>query len=341
MIARAKVLRVLALVAMLLCLPLFAFVHLLGALGVVFAQWPASAGLRDVLGWTYGILLVFALIKYRPFWRTAALSLLAPFVIWLLYGLIHPKTDGKYPPETSRASTVSIVGDHATIHDVRDFVYRSETDFDARWEDRTYDLTQIRTTDLTACWWTEGQQIAHTMVSFGFADGTYVICSIEIRREEDEVYGPIDGLYRRYELIYVWGDERDLIGLRTNYRKEEVRLYRTTLTPDESRRLFVEYLRETAAIAAEPVFYNTFTRNCTSCIGDRINASLDRGIPWYRRRLRNGLTDQRAFDLGWLVGDQSAGFAPLRARSCINERAQAVGARAPDFSAQIRAHFTH
>jgi Domain of unknown function (DUF4105) len=333
--AMSVVLRIAKLAACAVAIPLFAFVHLLGCLGVAFAQWPTAPAARYTFAALYALGLVAALIRVRPRLRTAAISLLAPLLIWLLYGLVEPKRDGRYPPETSRAARAEFDGERFTLRDVRNFEYRTETDFEVRFEDRSYDLRDVRTVDYVVCWWTPDRQIAHTMLSFGFADGRYLCCSIEIRREVEEIYGPIDGLYRRYELIYVWGDERDLIRLRTNYRGEDVCLYRTTCSTDDSRRLLEDYLDATNQLAADPAFYNTLQRNCTSCIRDHINHVLPRKIPWYARRLRNGFTDRRTWEAKWLVGDGE--FEALQAASRIVERAKAADQDAA-FSQRIRTH---
>lgn len=327
--------RVFGIIAIVMLAPVFVFVHLLGALGVAYAAWPGSESFRVALAVLYGLALVFALIRWRPRWRTALLSFLGPLLVWLSYGLIEPKANGQYPPETSRAVRVVRNGDRFVLHDVRNFDYRTETDFDVRFEDREYDLNQVRTADYIVCWWTEDRQVAHTMMSFGFTDGRYLICSIEIRREVDEIYGPVDGLFRRYELIYIWGDERDLIRLRTNYRGEDVCLYRTTCSPSDSRKLLEDYLRATNELASQPVFYNTFSRNCTSSIRDHINHVLARKIPWYARRLRNGFTDERSYEGGWIVGNTD--FPTLQAASRIVDRARAADAD-PHFSDRIRTH---
>lgn len=333
--AQSKVRRAFVLAGNIVAIPPLAFVHLLTALGIRYAAWPSGDVPRTILAVVYGIGIVFAVIRWRPRWRTVALTLVFPLLVWALYGMIEPKRDARYPPETSRMARVERSGDHVILRDVRDFEYRTELDFDPRWVDREFDLSDVRTLDYVVCWWTEGRQIAHTMMSFGFSDGRYLCCSIEIRREAGEIYGPIEGLYRRYELIYVWGNERDLIRLRTNYRGEEVHLYRTTCTPEESRALLEDYLAETARLASEPAFYNTFSRNCTSSIRDHINAVLDRKIPWYARRLRNGWTDERAFAGGWIEGGPD--FAALQRSARINERALAADSD-PDFSQRIRTH---
>lgn len=319
-----------------MAIAVLAVVHLFACLGIAYAQWPESHGARSILVAGYAFGLVFLLIRGRSRWkRVAASSLLAPLAVWMLYDRIEPKRDGRYPPETSRASTVEFAGDRFTIRDVRNFDYRSESDFDVRFEDRSYDLRTVSTVDYVVCWWTTDRQIAHTMLSFGFDDGRYLCCSIEIRREIDESYGPIEGLFRRYELIYVWGDERDLIRLRTNHRGEDVCLYRTTCSRAEARSLLEDYLVTTRALAEKPAFYNTLQRNCTTSIRDHIDRVLPRKIPWYARRLRNGFTDRRAWEGGWLAG--TGDFEAIQAEARIVERARAAE-RDPAFSRLIRTH---
>ena len=133
-----------------------------------------------------------------------------------------------------------------------------------RYDDRTFDLRELDAVDLIAVYWM-GDAIAHIMVSFGFA-GDHVAISIETRKEKGEAYSSIAGFFKRYELIYVVGDERDLIRVRTNYRRPEelVYLYRTRTRPDNARRLFLEYVDKINQLKEQPEFYNTLTTNCTT-----------------------------------------------------------------------------
>ena len=188
------------------------------------------------------------------------------------------------------------------------------------------------TVDLIAVYWT-GDAIAHIMVSFGFA-GEHVAFSIETRKEKGEAYSSIAGFFKRYELIYVVGDERDLIRVRTDYRRPEelVYLYRTRAGPENARRLFLEYVGKINQLKERPEFYNTLTTNCTTDVWSLVRR-LSGQFPLDWRVLLSGYFPEYAYELDSL--DTSMPFAELKARSLINDQAHAAD-QAPDFSARIR-----
>ena len=223
-------------------------------------------------------------------------------------------------------------GDLVTVHNIRNFDYRTEQDFVPRYDERTFDLRQLDAVDLIAVYWA-GDAIAHIMVSFGF-DGDHVAFSIETRKEKDEAYSSIAGFFKRYELIYVVGDERDLIRVRTNYRRPEelAYVYRTRAPPENARRLFLEYIDKINQLKERPEFYNTLITNCTTDVWSLVRALSDQ-IPLDRRVLLSGHFPEYAYDLGSL--DTSMPFAELKAISLINAKAHAAD-RDPNFSGRIR-----
>jgi hypothetical protein len=178
-----------------------------------------------------------------------------------------------------------------------------------------------------------GDAIAHVMVSFGFA-GDHVAFSIETRKEKGEAYSSIAGFFKRYELIYVVGDERDLIRVRTSYRRPEelVYLYRTRMNPDNARRLFLEYVGKINQLKEQPEFYNTLTTNCTTDVWSLARALSDQ-VPLDWRVLLSGYFPEYAYDFGSL--DTSMPFAELKTRSLINDKAHAAGDD-PGFAGRIR-----
>ena len=176
---------------------------------------------------------------------------------------ISPSKEGNWPPEVARLAQASIDGDRVTIRNVRNFEWQSADTYIERWEERSYSLASLNRLDLIASYWA-GPHIAHVMLSFGFDTGAQLVASIEIRRSKDQEYSTLKGFCRNYELIYVLGDERDLIRLRTTFREERVYLYRLRTPPALVRRIFLEYLRTVNELAARPSFYNTFTTNCTT-----------------------------------------------------------------------------
>lgn len=252
-----------------------------------------------------------------------------------LWSRIEPSNDRPWQADVARTAHATIDGDRVTIHDVRSFEYRSEFDYTPHYEDRTYDLRELDEVDLIAVYWM-GDAIAHVMLSFGFAGRDYVTVSIETRKEVGESYDTIRGFFRQYELIYVVGDERDLIGLRTHYRKdppESVYLYRTKVSRESVRRLFLDYLREINALHEKPAFYNTGTTNCTTNVyrHTKVNPGPHR-FSW--KILLSGYAPEFVYENGNLDGRLP--FDELRRRSLVNPVAEAAGL-GPDFSQRIRA----
>lgn len=268
-------------------------------------------------------------------WRTTAFFLVFFICVHTWFVHIEPSPEGSYPPETSVVPRVIFHEGLVTIKGIRDFRYTSETDFKTAYYDKTIDIGDIQTVDYVLSYWTEDRSIAHGFVSFGLKDGSYLPVSIEIRRKIGDSYGIIKGLFKQFQLIYIWADERDIIALRTNYRKEDVYLYRSTLTPDECRRLFFDMAMRTEKLAVSPEFYNTLTQNCTSSIIDHLlRVSPDR-LGKARRYLFNGYTDKAAFDGGLVL--KLGTFAQTKDKSYIDERAIKAGDN-PDFSQKIRSH---
>ena len=156
---------------------------------------------------------------------------------------LKPSNDRAWQPDVAQTAWAEIDGDHVTIHNVRNCDYRTEGDYTPRWETRSFDLSQIRGMDIFLTYW-GSPWIAHPIVSFQFGDNDYIAMSIETRKEVGEVYSAIRGFFRYYELIYTVSDERDVVRLRTNYRKgEETYLFHTLATPEHARATFLNYLK--------------------------------------------------------------------------------------------------
>jgi hypothetical protein len=128
-----------------------------------------------------------------------------------------------------------IDGDRVRITGVRNFTYRSQADFTVRWQEREVLLSHLTSMDFFVAYWMPGP-VGHTFVSFNFDNAPPVCISIEIRPELGEAYDPIASLFKQYELIYVVGDERDLVQVRTNYRHEDVYLCRLQTSSEAARR---------------------------------------------------------------------------------------------------------
>jgi hypothetical protein len=196
-----------------------------------------SGRLRTALAVAFaalGLLSLGSFLHPRRRWRAAAVFVLGFALLGAWWSTIPPANDRDWAPEYAVLPRATIEGDRVTLHDVRNFDYRTETDFTPRYEERTYDLRRLDSMDLVASYWM-GEAIAHVMLSFGFAGEDFVAVSIETRRERTEGYSTVAGFFKQYELFYVVADERDLIRLRTNYREhppEDVYLYRTDTRPE-------------------------------------------------------------------------------------------------------------
>ena len=298
--------------------------------------------LPDVAAVAYALFAIFmaVVIVRSPKNRWRAIGMLAAvwvaLIAWFL--LIPPSNTRDWQADAARPPRVAVAGDRVTIENVRNFVYRSETDFDERWETRSYDLSKLDGHDLLIVYWGMAA-VAHTMVSFRFRDDTrpggfdFLVISIEARRERSEAYSPVAGAFRRYELYYVIADERDVIAVRTNHRHNETYLYRTLSTPARSRALLLNYLKTANELSREPAWYNTLTDNCTNGILYHVR-SLGDELPYSWEILLNGYADRYAYKAGGL--DRALSFEDLKRRSRINDTAQRHDVDEA-FSAVIRA----
>jgi len=267
----------------------------------------------------------------RPLRRGLVAAVLPVVAVALWWSSIPPSNDRDWSPDVARLARAAFNGRSVTIQNVRNFKYRSESDYDQRWETRSYNLDRIRGVDLFLSFWGP-TQIAHTIVSWEFDDGQHLAISIETRKEQGEAYSAIRGFFRQYELYYVVADERDLVGLRASYRAEQVYLYPIRLPASQAQALLVEYLDDVNRLADHPRWYNALTQNCTTTIRSHAqNAGGGGRLDW--RLLANGHLDQLLYERGQI--DTDLPLADLRARSNITARAKAATDSA-DFSALIR-----
>jgi hypothetical protein len=245
----------------------------------------------------------------------------------------HPSNDRNWSPDQRALATARFAGDSVFVHNVRNVHYRATHDYDVHYEDRAYDLRRLQSVWFIVEPFSGMKGPAHTFVSYGFDDGRYVAISVEIRKEVGESFSPWRGATRGYELTYVVGDERDLIGLRANFRHDSVYLYRTTATPEKARAMFVSMLKRADKLAAEPEFYNTLTSTCTTNIVRHVNEISPKRVPLSVKTLLPAYADELAYKVGLL--DTTVAFETLRARAKINARAAAF-ADSGDFSRLIR-----
>ena len=262
----------------------------------------------------------------------AALACALPQLVLAM--LFRPSNDRAWSPDQQRLSRIEVNGDRVTVRDVRNFSYRTTTDYDAKWEDRVYDLSRLESAWFIVEPFSSFAGAAHTFLSFGFEGGDFLAVSVEIRKEQGESFSALAGLYRNYEVMYVFGDERDLVQLRTAHRKDAVYVYPLRVSRDSARRMLSDILERANALAGHPEFYHSLTNTCTTNIARHANVVKPGVVPMSWQLLLPGYSDEHALALGLIDFDGTIEQARDRFRA--NERADAA-AGAADFSQRIRA----
>ncbi|MGC2617001.1 MAG: DUF4105 domain-containing protein [Terracidiphilus sp.] len=293
------------------------------------------AAWRIPLTLIYGIGIFVILFRFKWSAKAAALCLAAFCIVLVWWFSLKPSNDENWQPDVARTAWVGFDGDRITIHNLRNCSYRSEFVYENCWSDRTLDLSQIKGADLFLTNW--GLSFAsHPIVSFQFGDKQHVAFSIEARYKTGQSYSTILGCFRQFGLIFVASDERDVIRLRTNYRKdEEVYMYRIQVRPEVARAMFLTYVTYLNKLNDHPEWYNELTRNCTTTIQKPLAANTDNPQPWTYQYILNGKLDELLYDRGRLVTG-GLPFSALKSREHINAAARAAG-DSPDFSELIRA----
>jgi hypothetical protein len=233
---------------------------------------------------------------------------------------LEPSNDRDWSPDMARLPTVEFDGNRVTVHDIRNCDYRTADDYTVDYYDKTFDLDKLESVDFIVVPFLASPGLAHVMVSFGFEGDDYVGLSL-------------NGVLRQFELMYVIGDERDLIKQCTDVYLNGVYVYRSRLSRQEARALFVDVMRRANQLAIRPEFYNTFANNCATNIVRHINRLGTRKLPYNHKVIFPGKFDELLYEEGLIQSDVSFARARLRAR--INRFAY-LHADSPDYSAKIR-----
>ena len=315
---------------------------LLTIIAVLVTAWAAAAlyfdspypALRPVLAIVYLVVVVGALLLLRRGHAGLLIAWAGFAIVAIWWFSLKPTNRSDWQPDNAQTAYAEINGDQVTIHNVRNCDYRTERDYTCQWETRSYNLSNLRGADVFITWW-GSPWIAHPIVSFDFGVQGHVPMSIETRDVLGQSYSAIRGFFRQYALTYIASDERDVIRLRTNYRKdEEVYIFRSTVKPRVAREIFLEYLQRANELHVRPEWYNALTNNCTTNIADSADEArhTDRRFDW--RVLLNGKMDEMMYQNGGLVTGGLT-LPELKAQAHINPAAKAAG-DSPDFSKIIR-----
>jgi hypothetical protein len=293
---------------------------------------PDPQWVRILLVCLFGFFLPAVFLFSRSFGRGFILcaGLFVVLVFW--WQTLQPTNDKDWALDVAQVSHGEIKGNKLTMYNVRNFDYVDEKNSIPQWITRTYDLDELQGLDLFLSYWAS-DHIAHTILSWDFGNNNHLAISIETRKDKTQEYSAVKGFFKQFSLSYIAADEKDIIRLRTNFRKERVYLYRLAGTGEQARTLLENYLEEMNLLVNEPKFYNALTRNCTTTIQIHANASrTDAPPPTDWRLILSGHVDELLYDRGVLP--KSLSFEELRQMSRVDLVMQKYSGN--DFSHMMR-----
>ncbi|MGE0610315.1 MAG: DUF4105 domain-containing protein, partial [Pirellulales bacterium] len=249
--------------------------------------------------------------RVKPGWPLLALMLLLAWAGGCKS--ISPSNHRDWSPDQAVLSTATIKRNKITVHNIRNCSYLSSDDYVVNHYDKTYELDDLEEVEFIVVPFKDMPAVAHTMMSFGFKGDEHLAVSVEIRREKGESYSAVKGELRQYELMYVVADERDIIKLRTNFRGDDVYLYRLRATPDQAQAMFVNVMERVNKLSKQPEFYESIANNCTTNIANHINHVMPGKIPFNPKLLLNGYSDELAYQVGLI--DTRLKFPEARAQA--------------------------
>ncbi len=303
-----------------------------GALALWY-RLPASETTRMIVSGLFGLfgtsIVVAQFGKHRVGTLGVFTLVFAGLLAW--WNTITPPEDGNWAPDVARQVTGEIVGDTLTLDNVREFEWRTNDDFTPIWTTRSYDLSKVSSVDMFMSYWA-GPEIAHFILSFGFDDSEYLAWSVEVRREIGGGFSPIADFFKTNTLAIIATVEKDVVGVRSNIRGENVQIFRLRVPKDVARALLVEYVRDANNLAKRPTFYHSLTTNCTTVVLKMMKA-VGRSLPLDWRLIANGYLPDYAYDQDAL--DTSMPLERLRELGTIRPRALAAGL-GKAFSSAIR-----
>jgi hypothetical protein len=303
-----------------------------GALALWY-QAPGGRGCKSSLSALWVAFGILCLAAVWSGWLASGVSSFgagfAALLIW--WRSLSPSNDRDWADDVARVTHGTIDGSHVTLHYVRNFEWRTATDYSQRWETRRYDLDRLVSLDMIMSYWSS-HAIAHTLISFGFADGDHVVFSVEVRRERTEAFSEIGGFFKEFELSVIAADERDIVRLRTNVRRESTYLYRLRIGPSAIRSLFLAYIDEANSLVNQPRFYHTLTGNCTILVYKMLRRIVG-PLPVSYRLWLSGYMPEYVYGVGGL--DTRYPLEELRRLGHISERARSAD-QSPTFSEDIR-----
>lgn len=276
-----------------------------------------------------------ALIIFKPRRRTFFIIAVLTLAITIWQQAVPATNDRDWKTSVARLPQIAINDNEVKITNIRDFDYHSETDFTPRYYSRNFNLNELITLDYILSYWDGNKAIAHSIFSFGFKNGDYLAVSVEIRSSKNQKQSFLKGIFNQYELIYILADERDVLRLRSNFRKEQVYLYRVKSNIPLLRKVFVKIISRAAELQKHPRFYNTLKNNCLTSLLADLRQAQGRQYHFDYRFILNGYSDALLYDKNVLITG-GLPFKALKKRRHINQYVENDPNAAIDFSHKIR-----
>ncbi|MCM8527817.1 MAG: DUF4105 domain-containing protein [Lentisphaeraceae bacterium] len=272
---------------------------------------PSSIGY--LLSILFPLVSVLMLLLVKDLAKSLKIFGFSCLVIALYYFSISASNNRDWMDDVKEIPQITFSEREVTINNFRNFKYRSNQDFDIVYETRTYDLDKLEGCDFIISYWDGHRTVGHTFLSFRFENQPPISISVEVRKEKGESYHPVNGLFKQYELVYVIGDERDLISLRTHHRSEETFLYPLNLNKEESEAFLLSLLKGAQSLEKNPVFYHSLDQNCTTTLVKHVNDVPKFKVAMGINLLLNGLSDYAVYKMKGVSNELE--FSTLK-RSC-------------------------
>ena len=273
------------------------------------------------------------------YWITLVLAvfLLLSYVYWILWGRKKARNDRDWAPDNAQLARFDITDDLVILHNRRDFTWRTTRDFDENWDSWTFDPKDLKGIWYVVAYFHKIRGMAHTMVGFEFSDNRFLMASFEVRRQKGQKFHPWTAMWNEFELILVWATERDLLGVRTNGRGNDVYLFPCDVLPHKQTALLQAMMQRTNQLAEHPEWYNTMTSTCTTSITKIVNRVTPGRVPFTWRAYLPGYSPWTAWKRGILT--KRGTFNETVAAAAISEKAKASGVGEPgthDYSINVR-----
>ena len=259
--------------------------------------------IKVLLAWLFPITLISILLFSKNLTRSLQIFASSCAVVFLCYTVIRPKNNRNWMEDVAKIPEISFSDRDITIKNFRHFKYKSSHEFENNYEERKYNLNDLEGTDFILSYWDGHRSIAHTFVSFRFKNQPPICISVEVRKEKGEKYHPVNGLFKQYEIIYVIGDERDMIPLRTHHRGEETFLYKLDIDKKQSEVFLMALLQDASSLKSSPRFYHSLNQNCTTTLVNHINSIPGFKVDITMNMVLNGLSDYAVYLLKGIKND--------------------------------------